>query len=564
MTLEQPRTNCMSWKALALVLLYYFSLMCIGLGEIRALTKHEVFTAQPARELLAGGTNPAIQTFGGVPRYQKPPAMTWMIAAGFKVLGEREWVARLPAVIAGGVVVALIALWAARHFGREVGIISGLMQGTFYYVLMQARLAEIDMVLGAVVVGGMLCVEGESTEHQAPSVKQAPMTETGGTLFSAWRLRPWLFALLAGVSMALKGPVGPALMYGGALAYAVLMRSWEIAWRVLHPGRLLLFLAVAVAWPVWAGVTEPGILNFWENELRGRVKDGLQNPEPFWFYVWNVPMLLAPWVLFAVPGWLRWRREEKWEERRGLVLFVAGWFGAGFVLLSAVADKHKHYCIPILPGLTPFLAYGLVAYLKHQYAQPVRWHRVVQVVWALVVGVGIAVVMMRVKEHAVNLAVVLGMLGVGGVVVLEMERIRRRGAQVMAVFATAWCVMAGVNVWVTPVFDNYGVYAELGRRMGEKVPAGEKVWVLDVGMGQIAYYLPLPVGRVDDIKAGNRPERMKYAVLPSASVGKLREVWGLEAEELDRGGKAGSKPRAEDELVLVRVGGASEGSGPRE
>lgn len=549
MNLPTTQPNSVSSKALALLLLFYFSLMCVGLGSVRALTKHEVFTAQPARELLAGGTNPAIQTFGGVPRYQKPPAMTWMIAAGFSLLGEREWVARMPAVLAGGILVLLITLWSAKHFGAEVAILSGLMQATFYYVLMQARLAEIDMVLATVVALGMCCIEEQSPTHQTPhQPSTAPLW-----MRRAWALRPWLFPFLAGLSMALKGPVGPAIMYAGALSYAALMRSKPIAWRILHPGKILLFLAVASLWPLWAAITEPRILDFWRNELRGRVKDGLQNPEPFWFYLWNVPMLLAPWILLAIPACLRWRREENWRDRRALLLFVAGWFGAGFLLLSSVADKHKHYCIPILPPLTPFLAYGLVAWLRHQHAQPVRWYRPVQLLWATSFAAAITAVMFTVKDHPLNLAAVIASLGIGGLIVLELERLRKYTAQLAAIFTTAWFSMATVNLLVTPVFDNYGAYAHLGRQMAKLIPQGQKVWILDLGMGQIAYYLPLPLGRVDSIEKGIKPHEMTYAVIPNSSIKKLEKIWAYKTLPLLQGGKPGHRPKPEDQLTLIQV-----------
>ncbi len=124
------------------------------LGGRRVLTRHEVFAAEPAREMLHGGSaiNWVIPHFAGIPRTVKPPTMGWLIAASMALFhSEAEWVVRLPSGMSAILMALLIADLAARWSGLRVGLIAGLMQATFVYVLMQGRLAEADMPMAAAV-----------------------------------------------------------------------------------------------------------------------------------------------------------------------------------------------------------------------------------------------------------------------------------------------------------------------------------------------------------------------------------------------------------------------------
>ena len=124
---------------------YGLSLLFMNLGSGRVLTRHEVFTAQPAREMLHGG-NLIVPSFLGKPRTKKPPTMSWLIAASMALFrSQAEWVARLPSVLAAILTALLIGSLAAQWFDELTGLLAGLMQCAVVYVFMQARLAEADI-----------------------------------------------------------------------------------------------------------------------------------------------------------------------------------------------------------------------------------------------------------------------------------------------------------------------------------------------------------------------------------------------------------------------------------
>lgn len=559
----------LGWVRLAALWAFYLSLMLLGLGSERALTRHEVFAAQPAREMLAYGDTSAkwwlIQHFAEEPRYEKPPAMSWLIAASVRVFGEREWAVRLPAVLAGGAVVWLVAWMSSRLHGPTAGVTAGAMQATFFYMVMQARLAEVDIVLAAAVFGALAC----AAAAWVPGVARGDSAGRG-------RLG-WGFALLTGLSMALKGPIGPMLVFAGLAGFAgarflaargadtathqPLAAGWAVLAWGFHPLRLGAMLAVAAAWPLAAVAADPAILTFWQKQLIARVTTGAHigttggSTEPWWFYTWNVPMLLLPWVLVAPWAWAEVRR-------RGAAVCGADWalgvLLAGTVALSLLADKHKHYVIPVLPAVTPMLAAGLLRLLHERHTAQRRSYLVEVVLWLVASAAGVVAVWLAVPEplRAGVLVAVVGLV-VGAAATRMMEWRRRLRGHLLALFATAWWVIAAVNVLVTPSAERFWVFRDFAASARAHLRPGARVEMVGLGMHPVAFYLPLPLGRVDRPGETWFPGVGRWLVMSAAGLQRWGPVWaerGVELEVVVEGlPMRGGGGREDERLVLVRT-----------
>src|SRR3954471_21870624 len=187
------RSSSLRWFERLLIIAFGCSLLMAGLG-MRALTRHEVLAAYPAREMLLYG-HWIVPMYAGIPRTAKPPGMNWIIAGAIKIFhSESEFVVRLPSALAGVATGLMIASFAARHYGRRIGMVSGLMVLSSIYVLVQARLAESDMLLSALVCAAMLIfADGPVIETE----NEAPRKKFGQTIFE-WR--PIVFYLLIGLT----------------------------------------------------------------------------------------------------------------------------------------------------------------------------------------------------------------------------------------------------------------------------------------------------------------------------------------------------------------------------
>ena len=74
-------------------------------------------------------------TWNGQPYVKKPPLLFWALVGSFKALGENEFAARLPSVMAGLATLVLIYLSAAGVAGRLAGVLAALAPLQFYFFI---------------------------------------------------------------------------------------------------------------------------------------------------------------------------------------------------------------------------------------------------------------------------------------------------------------------------------------------------------------------------------------------------------------------------------------------
>jgi 4-amino-4-deoxy-L-arabinose transferase-like glycosyltransferase len=487
-----------------LIIIFGCSLLLAGLG-MRTLTRHEVLAAYPAREMLLYG-HWIVPMYAGIPRIAKPPGMYWLLAGVMKIFGQTEFVARLPSALAGVATGLMIASFAARHYGRRIGIVSGLMVLTSMYVLIQARLAESDMLLTALVCAAMLVfADGpvcDAENHAPPRTFRRQLLD--------WRAI--LFYTLAGLTFLLKGGVGPAFIFGGTLVYAIVQRDRRAAYFLLNPIGLFLFLALVAAWPIAAYLKYPAIWQAWRFEQVGRLT-GERGYQPFYYYLYSIPGSLLPWTPFMiVPAWVGWKERA---FRRPLIKFFLCWFLPGVIVLSAVAFKHQHYAFPLLPPLAILGAIGLLRYIEHQHAQKTKLHRFAAV--AVVIACVAAVIVVHVRgvivvhvsgqkppignlDWPITLIIAVG--GIGGLIMIFMEYQRRLVGQLAVIFATWWIVVVLVQVLIIPLVDDYKLDADLARSANARIPDGQTIYIIDPEPRvepHSAWYLRQPIRRFADV-----------------------------------------------------------------
>ncbi|MCC6470753.1 MAG: glycosyltransferase family 39 protein [Alphaproteobacteria bacterium] len=332
------------WQWLA-VGAYAALLYGYNLGGFQALTEHEIVVAGIAKQMLRDGTWGGLW-IGDYPWLEKPPLPHWLAALSLSLVGDiGEAAVRLPSAIEGIAVALIVAGLAARWFGATTGLLSGLVQASAWYMMTYARLAENDMVLCLLVTATLACFV---------AAQRAPAERLG-----RWRLAFWL---LLGATNLSKGPLFGAALVGAVCgAWVVWRRDGQAVRRMVSPLGLLLFAALALAWPAWVYFQGLGPLlaEWWRFEMFGRV-DGTYFPvaEPPWYYLLTLTWQWLPWTPFlligAAPSLAR-----AWRDRDSGDRFLWCWAAAPILLLSLPPHKHHHYIIHALPGFAPIVALGL-------------------------------------------------------------------------------------------------------------------------------------------------------------------------------------------------------------
>src|SRR5262245_52809123 len=103
--------------------------LAIGLGAWALFEPDEGRNAEIAREMLLTG-DWAVPHLNGLPFLDKPPLLFWAIAAGFRVLGEHEWVARLPSMLAAIATIAVTYALGRALVGRRAAVTAAIVLAT--------------------------------------------------------------------------------------------------------------------------------------------------------------------------------------------------------------------------------------------------------------------------------------------------------------------------------------------------------------------------------------------------------------------------------------------------
>ncbi len=379
------------WRDVAALLILCALLYGWGAFAGAPLTMHEARLPQLAREMLHNGQ--WVLPLSGVrPWLERPPVPHWFTAASLAIFGRTgEWVVRLPAAMAGMILVLLTAWMAGRGFGRSVGLLSGAVMASSFEVYRYATLAEDDIYLAAVVAAAMACfvmAEFSSDADARPPATlllpefKNPIPCDGAdadarppTRFLGGRTGAVaLFFLLLGAMNWIKGPAVGAVPVVAAMTVFLLWNGWDslrtgpVDWRPIRRYLWLwgwiAFAALALLWPYLAWRRYPSILDNWMYDYRGQGEENFQFAKPFWHYFVQLPGLaLLPWTPAVIWGLIATTRTA-WRRARSFERFTWVWAVVSLVVLSIPGRKHHHYLLPTIAPWAMLGAIGLREFAK--------------------------------------------------------------------------------------------------------------------------------------------------------------------------------------------------------
>jgi hypothetical protein len=300
----------------------------------------EVYHILAARSWAAEGT---FALADGV--YTRAAGFTTAIALLFKVAGESLVVARVPAVMAGTLLVVVVGWWTGRTAGRTAGWIAAL-------------LVAIDP--GAIYVSQIV-------RFYAPHALFVFLATAGLFLLAdQWSSRPaWWRGLLSAGILALLGAAGHLQvttlvtvtglgLWGGG----VLFRWWwqrrrkHPAWRWLPIWVAALLLAAVV------GLAATGLAAQLWNEFRSTALWARADASEPRFYKWvlesRYPVFFS---LLPVSILLAWRYRPR------VAVFAAVMFSTAFLLHSLAAIKAERYLFHAIPFFHILTGIALTAIL---------------------------------------------------------------------------------------------------------------------------------------------------------------------------------------------------------
>ena len=281
----------------------------------------------------------------GLPRYDKPPLIYWLMALGYALPGASlwdplgSWAARLPSALSSLVMMLALAdtllRWPRRDDPRPVwtATAGALCFALSPLVLVWSRTAVSDALLCALL---------------------------GLSLLFQWRrfadpqqTRWWIAWVLLGLAVLAKGPVAVVLTGLTLLLFSALRRDLRTPWRRLRPLPGLLITAL-ISLPWYAAELLVEGQPFWDSffgyhnlqRFTSVVNDHLQ---PWWFF--GPVMLIAalpfsPLLLLSLAEQPR----ERPEPDQSLAQFAWCWLLAVLLLFTSAATKLPSYWLPATPA----------------------------------------------------------------------------------------------------------------------------------------------------------------------------------------------------------------------
>jgi 4-amino-4-deoxy-L-arabinose transferase-like glycosyltransferase len=324
-----PRGEVLPVRGAILLFALAAALLLLRLGSVPLLGPDEPRYARVAVEMYRSGdfVTPTLQ---GQPWLEKPPLYYWLASAAFRIFGETETAARLPAVAAGLLLVGTTAMLGARLYGAAAGLHAGLILATSLLAFAYARAATMDMLVAApiTVAIGLLAL---------------------GLFGIAGRLAIPVAWAAIGFACLAKGPLGLLLPGLVVIGYAAATRSWEPLRRLLSPAGLILFALVAGPWYALILVSQGHhfLAVFLLNHNLQRFTSTIHNhPGPILYYV---PLLLGglfPWSGLLLAGLSCARPRTSRVD-----LFVMLWLLLPLLFFSTAGSKLPGYILPCLAPL---------------------------------------------------------------------------------------------------------------------------------------------------------------------------------------------------------------------
>jgi 4-amino-4-deoxy-L-arabinose transferase-like glycosyltransferase len=195
-----------------------------------------------------------------------------------------------------------------------------------------------------------------------------------------------------------KGLIGFLVPGAVIFGWLLVFNQWHRLRPFYLPSGTFVFLAIAAPWHLLVAQRNPGWAQFYfVHEHWQRFTTTVHSRhEPWWFFVPIVVLGLFPWTgcLWSAlcsalaGGWAKRKQNaDAW--------FLATWAGFVFVFFSKSQSKLVPYILPVFPPLALFIGQWLGKVWREEAAPRLRPAAIVFGVTAGVLGIAIAVVLLR-------------------------------------------------------------------------------------------------------------------------------------------------------------------------
>ena len=253
--------------------------------------------AEVAREMFLRG-DLITPTLGGFHWFEKPVLLYWMEMAGYAVFGFHEFAARLGPMLCGlGTVAAVFAIGRAAAVDKQsqLPLWMALIAASMLSIIVFSHGASFDIVLTFAVTASLasfFAFEVRNTREDGKGYKALA-----------------LFYAFAGLGLLAKGLIGVLFPYAVVAAFYALSRRRpeRRVWLSTIWGTAVA-MAVASVWylPMIVRHGREFVDEFFvQQQFERFTSNKYLHPQPFYFYLWVLPLMTLPWLPLVLAGLVR-------------------------------------------------------------------------------------------------------------------------------------------------------------------------------------------------------------------------------------------------------------------
>ncbi|MGE3467044.1 MAG: ArnT family glycosyltransferase [Pyrinomonadaceae bacterium] len=344
-----------AWPAFAAlsVFTYFFALWLPFFGP------DEPRYAQVAREMFERG-DWVTPTLGGFTWFEKPALLYWLEIASFHLFGISEFAARVGPTLFGLGTIAALWLFGRDHERRSSETMNfanwlALIAASTLGLIVFSRGASFDIVITFPITAALVSffLYDSSTDRAQPPKYFALI----------------LFYFFCGLALLAKGLIGIVFPFAIVGAFYVLDRRMPSGRFIISMmWGTLVACSVAGIWYLpmylehgWKFIDE----FFIQHHFQRFTSNKYQHPQPFYFFLWVLPLMTLPWMPFFLAAIWRSVREILWgpvdpnddrESYSRLSRFSIAWIGVPLIFFSFSGSKLPGYILPAVPGAIIFTA----------------------------------------------------------------------------------------------------------------------------------------------------------------------------------------------------------------
>lgn len=340
------------WLVLAVIIVIVLG----GHQLLGVMDRDEARFAQASKQMVMSG-DLITPYFMDEIRAKKPVAIYWLQSASAFIFGTDDIASyRLPSL--AGLLASLFfiyhfaaSLFHAQGSSRQTVRLQGFIAVCLFLsspiILVEAHLAKTDSVLLAVIIFQQFMLWRVYRDRNLPLKER----HSHKSWFGFWTG--------LGLSVLLKGPVGPAVALATLIGLVAVDRQWRWLGQLRWVSGLVWAAILVLPWAVAVSVaTEGAFLNIAvQGDFIAKVQSGQESHgAPPGTYLLLSGLLLWPGICFA--GFIFWLGRRVLEQDN--LRFCMVWAGVYWLVVELIPTKLPHYILPSLPPLVLMISYALL------------------------------------------------------------------------------------------------------------------------------------------------------------------------------------------------------------